>query len=135
MNFVTEEIKDPHRNLPRAIYISLPAVTIIYMLVNCAYFAVLTPVEILESPAVAFTFADRVLGPVKHLMPLFVAISCIGSVNGIIFTSSRMFFAGARDGQLPELLAMISIRYFTPVPSLLILCILSVLMLNFAGKF
>ncbi|KAI6208350.1 Y+L amino acid transporter 2 [Aphelenchoides besseyi] len=132
LNFVTEEIKEPYKNLPRAIYISLPVVTIIYMAVNCAYFAVLTPEEVLESPAVAFTFANRVLGPIRHLMPLFVAISCIGSVNGIIFTSSRMFFAGARDGQLPELLAMISIRYMTPVPSLVILAVLSVLMLNFA---
>ncbi|KAI6203621.1 Aat-2 [Aphelenchoides besseyi] len=126
LNFVTEEIKEPYKNLPRAIYISLPVVTIIYMAVNCAYFAVLTPEEVLESPAVAFTFANRVLGPIKHLMPLFVAISCIGSVNGIIFTSSP------RDGQLPELLAMISIRYMTPVPSLVILAVLSVLMLNFA---
>jgi amino acid transporter len=102
LNFVSEEIKEPHRNLPLAIRISLPAVTIIYMFVNFSYFIVLTTDEILASSAVAFTFADRVLGPLKHVMPLFVAISCIGSVNGIIFTSSRMFFAGARDGQLPE---------------------------------
>lgn len=32
-----------------------------------------------------------------------------------------MFFSGARDGQLPELLSMISIKYITPMPSLLIL--------------
>src|SRR5687767_3033875 len=104
------------------------------MLVNCAYFAVLSTDEVLESSAVAFTFADRLLGPIKHAMPLFVAISCIGSVNGIILTSSRMFFVGARDGQLPEMLAMISIRYMTPVPSLILLGVLAVAMLNFAGN-
>ncbi|KAI6182055.1 hypothetical protein M3Y97_00339100 [Aphelenchoides bicaudatus] len=135
LNFVSEEIKEPYKNLPRAIYISLPVVTVIYMLVNCAYFAVLSVDEILNSSAVAFTFADRVLGPVKHAMPFFVAISCIGSINGIIFTSSRMFFAGARDGQLPELLAMISMRYMTPIPSLILLCLLSVLTMNFADVF
>lgn len=129
LNFVTEELINPYKNLPRAIFISLPMVTLIYMLVNVAYFAVLSVPEILDSPAVAVTFANSLMGTFGYIMPFFVAISCAGGLHGVIFSASRMFFVGARDGLLPELLSMISINYLTPLPSLLILGILSVAML------
>ena len=41
------------RNLPRAIWIAMPSVTFIYVMSNIAYFAVLSPIEIMASDAVA----------------------------------------------------------------------------------
>uniref|UniRef100_A0AC34PVF0 Amino acid transporter n=1 Tax=Panagrolaimus sp. JU765 TaxID=591449 RepID=A0AC34PVF0_9BILA len=131
LNFVTEELQEPNKNLPRAIYISLPVVTIIYLLVNLAYFAVLTPREVLQSDAVAVTFASLAMGPLSFLIPIFVAVSCIGTLNGIIFTCSRMFFAGARNGHLPSIFAMISIKNRTPMPSIVLLGSSAVVMLFF----
>uniref|UniRef100_A0A1I7SZD4 Large neutral amino acids transporter small subunit 1 n=1 Tax=Caenorhabditis tropicalis TaxID=1561998 RepID=A0A1I7SZD4_9PELO len=135
LNFMTEELKNPFRDLPRAIYISIPVVTVVYMLVNIAYFAVLSVDEILESDAVAITFAEKILGSFgsKVLMPLFVSFSCVGSINGTLITCSRMFFSGARNAQLPELFAMISVKQLTPIPSLIFLGATSIIML-FVGN-
>lgn len=50
---MTEELKNPFVNLPRAIYISLPLVTGIYVLANMAYLSVLTADEMISSDAIA----------------------------------------------------------------------------------
>ncbi|XP_053204866.1 Y+L amino acid transporter 2-like [Panonychus citri] len=130
LNFVTEELKDPFRNLPRAINISLPFVTIIYILANLAYFVVLTPDEILATDAIAVTFGDKTLGLFRWSMPFFVALSTFGGLNGGIFASSRLFFVGARHGHMPSFVAMVNIRYYTPVNSLIFLGLLTLLYLT-----
>lgn len=121
LNFVTEELKDPYKNLPKAICISMPVVTIIYVVANVAYFSVLTSEEMLSSNAVAVTFGDRMLGFMSWLMPFFVACSTFGSLNGAIFASSRLFFVGARNGHLPAAISLINVNCLTPVPSLIFL--------------
>ncbi|KAH3768743.1 large neutral amino acids transporter small subunit 2-like [Dreissena polymorpha] len=130
LNFVTEELKDPYKNLPRAICISIPLVTVIYVLANIAYFTVLTPREMLASDAVAVVFADNTYGVMSWIMPLFVACSTFGGVNGAIFTSARLYFVGAREGHLPGFLATISTKNYTPMPALIFGCILTLIMLS-----
>ncbi|KAE8742385.1 Y+L amino acid transporter 2-like [Frankliniella occidentalis] len=129
LNFMTEELVNPYVNLPRAIYISLPVVTLAYVLANVAYLAVLTTSEALSSNAIAFSFAERALGPVSGVMPFLVALSAFGGLSVHIMTSSRMCFVGARYGHFPALLSHINIQRYTPVPSLVFLCILSLIML------
>lgn len=129
LNFMTEELKDPYKNLPRAIYISLPLVTVIYVLANIAYLAVLTPQEMIASNAIAVTFGDKVMTHGSWIIPIMVAISAFGGLSVHIMTSSRMCFVAARNNHMPELLSFINVKRFTPTPSLVFLCALSLIYL------
>ena len=129
LNFMTEELKDPFKNLPRAIYTSLPLVTVVYVLANVAYLAVLSKSEMMASDAIAVTFGNRVLGPFAWVMPLFVALSAFGGLSVHIMTSSRLCFVGARQGLFPDFLALISCNSCTPATSLIFLGMLSLVYL------
>ncbi|KAK3578466.1 hypothetical protein CHS0354_038556 [Potamilus streckersoni] len=129
LNFVTGELIDPYKNLPRAIYISIPIVTFVYVMTNVAYFSIISPQEMLLSNAVAVTFGTKVFGIMAWIVPVFVSLSTFGGVNGLLFTSGRLFFIGAQEGQLPELMSMINCKHFTPMPAMLFTGTLSILIL------
>ena len=119
LNFVMEEIIEPEKNLGKAISVSLTLVTVVYVMTNVAYFAVVSKSAMLASIAVGVTFANRAYGAFAFIVPVFVACSTFGTVNGILFTSARLFYAGAREGHMPEALTMINPGRATPVPSVI----------------
>nr|XP_002730911.1 PREDICTED: large neutral amino acids transporter small subunit 1-like [Saccoglossus kowalevskii] len=121
LNAITEELNKPNRDFPVAASVSMLLITAIYVMTNIAYFTAMSPTELLRSPAVAVTFGDKLLGDWAWTMPVVVAISTFGTTNGSILTSSRIIFACARDGYLPDLLSMVQMKYNSPMPSLIIM--------------
>ncbi|CAN2389380.1 L-cystine transmembrane transporter activity, partial [Pristimantis euphronides] len=118
LNYITEELKNPYRNLPLAIILGMPLVMACYLLVNIAYYTVMTPTELLQSPAVAVTFGERVLYPASWMVPLFVAFSTIGSANGACFTAGRLTYVAGREGHMLKFLSYISVKRLTPLPAM-----------------
>ncbi|EFX85835.1 hypothetical protein DAPPUDRAFT_237405 [Daphnia pulex] len=94
LNYITEEIQNPYRNLPFAIIIALPLTTILYVLINVSYFTVLTPQEIITSDAVAVDWGIEVLGPASFLIPLGVVMSIFGATNGTSLLATIMIIPG-----------------------------------------
>uniref|UniRef100_A0A672S1M4 Cystine/glutamate transporter-like n=2 Tax=Sinocyclocheilus grahami TaxID=75366 RepID=A0A672S1M4_SINGR len=121
LNFITEEVINPNRTIPLAIVFSMVTVTVFYVLINVAYYTIMTANELLMSDAVAVTFASRALQGVAPAIPVLVALSCLGTLNGGFFSSPRMLFVGAREGHLPAIFSMIHIRRQTPLPAVLCL--------------
>ncbi|XP_048776008.1 large neutral amino acids transporter small subunit 1-like isoform X1 [Ostrea edulis] len=130
LNFLVGELVEPERNLPRAILISMTLVIVTYLIANVAYLGVLSPVEMLKSPAVAVTFGERTMGIMAWLMPVLIALSVTGTMNGTALSMSRLFYVGAQNKQFPTFMSMIDMKRMTPSPSLFVILLLTMLYIS-----
>ncbi|XP_038585610.1 b(0,+)-type amino acid transporter 1 isoform X3 [Micropterus salmoides] len=129
LNYLTEELKHPEVNLPRAVVIAISLVTGLYVLVNVSYLTVMTPKELVSSSAVAVTWGNKVLGSWGWIMSVAAALSAFGSLNGTFFSGGRVCFVAAREGHMPDILAMAHIHRLTPSPALIFTTVVSLVVL------
>ncbi|CAB3406035.1 unnamed protein product [Caenorhabditis bovis] len=117
LNYGTEEIqiKNFRKTLPRAVLGGLCISALIYILVNVAYFAILTPDQIIASSAVATTFIQKTLGDDAALVvPAVVGFLLIGTLNGDVFGWSRYMVAGSRRNMMPTCFSLIHVDNDSP---------------------
>jgi basic amino acid/polyamine antiporter, APA family len=101
VTFAAAEVKNPERNLPRALLIGTGVVMLLYFLANVAYMAVLSFSEIMNAPErrVATLMMEKILGVSgMYVMAAVVMISTFGCLNGIILAGARVYYAMAKDG-------------------------------------
>ena len=119
VSFVAGEIRNPDRNILRALAGGMAACIVIYMLANLAYLRVLSIPEIAVSDRVGAAAAERVLGSGGGtLVAAIILMSIIGTLNGCFLTSPRVYFAQARDGLFFSRFASIHPRFQTPAFSI-----------------
>ena len=125
VSFAGGEVKDPERNLPRAIVLGTLAIIGLYLLANMAYLYVLPIDAIGRSPLVAADVMETLFGRAGvALVSLFVMISSFSSVNGSMLAAPRVFFAMASDGLFFRALARMHPRYETPHVAILLSALL-----------
>jgi amino acid transporter len=121
LSFVSGEVRDPRRVLPRAIIIGTLAVIAIYLLANLAYLAVMPVEEIRRSKLVAADVAERLIGaPGVVFVAVTVMLSTFGTLNATLLTAPRVFFAMADDGLFFRRVASVHPRFGTPYVSILL---------------
>ena len=119
VTYIAGEVKNPMKNIPKALIIGTLIIIGVYMLINLAYLYVL-PMDVMAgSKLVAADVADKAIGMWGggHVAAL-VMISTFGTSNGTIMVSARVYFAMSRRGMFFAPFGDVSQKYHTPANAL-----------------
>ena len=120
VTFIGSEVRDPEKNLVRALLVGCGTVVILYLLANISYLALLSFPEIQQAPQnrVAVAAIKAVFGnPGAMFMAAAIMISTFGCDNGLILSGARVYFAMARDGLFFKKVGTTN-RYHVPAAAL-----------------
>jgi APA family basic amino acid/polyamine antiporter len=100
--YFSEELHDPARQIPRAMFYSLASVAAIYVLINLAFVIALPPTAIAGSPLAAATVAQALFGARgDQLVRIVVIASLPSAVSACLLIASRVLYSVGRDGLGP----------------------------------
>ena len=127
INVMSGEIKNPKKNLPRALVISQFLLITLFVMANIAYCSILTLAELNGQEAIALTVGKNMFGKFGDRWGRFgeiffgvsVAISSFGSLSSSLIVSSRLPFIAAQEGMFPKCVALIQTRTGTPIVGLI----------------
>ncbi|GAB4141286.1 MAG: amino acid permease [Bacteroidia bacterium] len=112
VTYIAGEIRDPQKNIPRSLILGTTIVTVLYILANVAYIALLPlkgnpegndvisrGMQFAESGRVGTAAATMIFGNVATIfMAVLIMISTFGCNNGLILSGARLYFAMSQDG-------------------------------------
>lgn len=122
VTFIASEIKAPEKNLPRALFLGVGGVCVLYFLINIMYLSVLDlpALQHSQNDIVAATFFDGIFGNSgKMVISVIALISVFGCINGTIMSGARAFWAMAQDGLFFKRLAKIDHETNVPTNALI----------------
>jgi APA family basic amino acid/polyamine antiporter len=121
LNFVAEEVREPLRNLPRAILIGVWCVIAVYLSANVAYVHVLGAPGLAATGTPAADLARRLTGEAgAKLISALIVISTFGFLNLALMTAPRVYYAMGADGVFFKTIGQLHPRFRTPTAAILL---------------
>ncbi|GAA0123258.1 MAG: amino acid permease [Clostridium argentinense] len=134
LNTVAEEVKNPKKNLPLAIIISILSITALYTLFNYSIYKVI-PIDEIENLISNNQYylgsyaAEKLLGNTGSILVVIgMAVAMFGALNGCILAFPRMYYAMSEQGHFFESFKKLHPVYKVPYAPLIVQCVISVLL-------
>ena len=120
-NYIAGEIREPRRNLPKALVLGVSGVIVLYVSVNIVYVEVLTPAGLAATMIPASAVMRAAFGNFgASVVAVTTAISTLGFLSSAMLTYPRVAFAMAEDGVFPATFARLGSRSRVPVAAIIL---------------
>ncbi len=136
MSYVAAEVRDPDKNLLRALLLGTLAIVVIYVLLNLAFLRVLGFAGVQNATALAADVVSAWLGPVGgRAISVLICLSCLGAINGMIFTGARVYYAVGQQHRLFAPFAHWNRRCDAPLRALVLQAAITLLVVGGFGLY
>lgn len=120
ITWVAGEVKDPRRNVPRAMVLGVLAVGVIYLAMNMTYVYAMPLSEVAKHETIAHAAAALLFSPRAALwLSAMIAVSCFSAAATCTLSGARVYLAMAQDGVFFRRMAIIDPKWRTPAFSLI----------------
>jgi amino acid transporter len=127
MAFVGAEVRNPNKNILRALLLGTVAVAVFYILASVAFVHALGFSGVVASQAVGADVLRLAFGDwADRLISVLIAVSALAAINGQIFTGSRIYYAMGREHRFYRFLGRWHPQWGTPVASLVVQAVIAV---------
>jgi APA family basic amino acid/polyamine antiporter len=120
ITWVSGEVKDPQRNIPRGMLLGVITVGLIYVAMNMTYVYALPITEIAQHETIAHAAATALFSPrAATWLSALIAVSCFGAMASCALSGARVYYAMAKDGAFFPKMGEVHTRWRTPAFSLI----------------
>jgi basic amino acid/polyamine antiporter, APA family len=120
-NYIAGEIREPRKNLPRALVFGVVGIIVLYLTVNFAYVQALSPAGLAATSTPASQVMRMAFGSRgAWLVAALIVISTVGFLSQALLSYPRLYFAMADDGLLPRRFARLNARTRVPVGTIIL---------------